>query len=464
MDKMQKTIKNPVSISGRGLHSGLDVTLSFEPAAVNHGIKFQRIDMDGQPLIEADPGRVTDTSRGTTISSGEAKVQTIEHCMAALAGLEIDNALIKIDSEECPILDGSSTPYVNVLKEAGCVEQEAEKNYFELKETITYKDEETGVEFIAMPSDHYEVKVMVDYDSKVLRPQFAHLENIGQFEEEFADCKTFVFLHELEPLIKHGLIKGGDLENAIVFVEHLISDEKLKWLADFFDKHDVEVKEQGILNNTELKHQNEPARHKLLDVVGDLSLVGRPLKAKIIATRPGHQANVEFGKLLKKHIKQAEALQHIPQYDPKQKPVFDINQIKKLLPHRPPFLLVDKIMEMSESHVVGIKNATMNEPFFVGHFPNEPVMPGVLQVEAMAQTGGILVLSSVPDPENYITYFAKIDNVKFRRKVVPGDTIVFHLELLSPMRRGICHMKGRAFVGNEIATEAELVAQIVKNK
>lgn len=420
MEKMQRTIKNPVSISGRGLHSGLNVTLSFESAAVNHGIKFQRNDIEGQPVIDTDPNRVSDTSRGTTISSGEAKVQTIEHCMAALAGLEIDNALIKIDSEECPILDGSSTPYVKILKEAGIVEQDEEKNYFELKETITYKDEETGVEFIAMPSDHYEVKVMVDYGSKVLRPQFAHLENIGQFEDDFADCKTFVFLHELEPLIKHGLIKGGDLENAIVFVEHLISDDKLKWLADFFDKHDVEVKEQGILNNTELKHQNEPARHKLLDVVGDLSMVGRPLKAKIIATRPGHQANVEFGKLLKKHIKQAEALQNIPQYDPKQKPVFDINDIKKLLPHRPPFLLVDKIMEMSDSHVVGVKNATMNEPFFVGHFPSEPVMPGVLQVEAMAQTGGILVLSSVPDPENYVTYFAKIDNVKFRKKVVPA--------------------------------------------
>lgn len=463
MKKFQKTISEPVTISGSGLHSGLDVTITIEPAAANYGIHFQRVDLDKQPILPADPCMVTDTSRGTTISKGEAKIQTIEHCMAALAGLQIDNALVKIDNEECPILDGSSTPYITAIKNVGIKELDVERNYFELQETLTYKDKESGIEFIAMPADEYEIKAMVDYDSQVLRPQFAHMERIEDFEEGFASCKTFVFLHELEPLIKHGLIKGGDLENAIVFVEHMIDEEKLAWLADFFDKHDVKVESQGILNNIELKYQNEPARHKLLDIVGDLNLVGRPLKAKIIATRPGHHANVEFAKILKQHIKDAEAKADIPAYDPDKKPVFDITAIKRMLPHRPPFLLIDKIIEMSDEHVVGVKNATMNEPFFVGHFPNEPVMPGVLQVEAMAQAGGILVLSSVPDPENYSTLFAKIDKVRFRKKVVPGDTILFKLELLSPIRRGLCHMQGTAYVGNNIVMEAELLARIVKN-
>ncbi|MGM0566450.1 MAG: bifunctional UDP-3-O-[3-hydroxymyristoyl] N-acetylglucosamine deacetylase/3-hydroxyacyl-ACP dehydratase [Bacteroidota bacterium] len=463
MKNLQKTIKNTVSIAGRGLHSGLNVTLHFEPAPENHGIVFQRTDIEGQPFIKADAALVSDTSRGTTLKNNGVKIQTVEHCLAALTAYEIDNVLIKTDGEECPILDGSAKPYAGLIEEAGIKTQSEEKNYFELQETLTYKDEKSGVEFIAIPSDHYEIKTMVDFDSKVLKPQYAHMHHLHQFKDEFLDAKTFVFLHELEPLIKHNLIKGGDLENALVFVEHLISEEKLKWLADFFDKHDVKVEEQGILNNTDLKYQNEPARHKLLDVVGDLALVGRPLKAKIIATRPGHESNVAFGRIIKKHIKETEETSDIPHFTSDQEPVYDINDIKKMLPHRPPFLLVDKIMEVSDKHVIGMKNATMNEPFFVGHFPNEPVMPGVLQVEAMAQTGGILVLSTVPDPENYVTYFAKIDKVRFRKKVVPGDTIIFKLELIAPIRRGICQMQGTAYVGNKIVMEAELVAQIVKN-
>jgi len=462
MSKKQRTIINPVSLTGRGLHSGLDVTLTFRKAEENHGIKFQRTDIESQPVIEAEPELVVDTSRGTTVAKNGHKVTTIEHCMAALAGLEIDNVLIEIDSAEAPILDGSSGPYVNKLLEAGIEEQSQEKNYFELQENLVFKDEKNNIEMIAMPNDHFEVSTMIDYDSSVLRPQFAHLKDISDFKDNFASSKTFVFLHELEPLIKHGLIRGGDLENAIVFVDKIISQEELDRLASFFNKPRVEVQAQGILNNIELQYENEPARHKLLDVVGDLYLVGRPLKAKIISTRPGHFSNVEFAKKIRKHIAEKEKQQDIPTYDPNKEPIFDIIDIRKILPHRSPFLLVDKITEMSEHHVVGVKNVTMDEPFFVGHFPKEPLLPGVLQIEAMAQAGGILVLSSVPDPENYITYFVKIDNARFRHKVVPGDTLIFRLELTAPIRRGMCQMKGMAYVGRKLVMEAQLVAQIVK--
>lgn len=462
MSKKQRTIKNSVSITGRGLHSGLDVKMTFKKAGENHGIKFQRTDIESKPIIEAEPELVVDTSRGTTLAKNGQKVTTIEHCMAALAGLEIDNILIEIDSAEAPILDGSAEPYLKKLLEAGIEEQNEEKNYFELKENIILRDDKNEIEMIAMPNDHFEVSTMIDYDSAVLRPQYAHMKDISDFKEEFASSKTFVFLHELEPLIKHGLIRGGDLENAIVFVDKLISQEELDRLASFFNKPRVEVKDQGILNNIELQYENEPARHKLLDVVGDLYLVGRPLKAKIISTKPGHYYNVEFAKKIRKHISDQEKKNEIPTYDPNKAPIFDIIDIRKILPHRSPFLLVDKITEMSENHVVGVKNVTMDQPFFVGHFPKEPLLPGVLQVEAMAQAGGILVLSSVPDPENYITYFVKIENARFRHKVVPGDTLIFKLELTAPIRRGMCQMKGMAYVGNKLVMEALLVAQIVK--
>mgnify|MGYP006278752837 CR=1 FL=1 len=462
MSKKQRTIKNSVSLSGRGLHSGVDVTLTFQKAEENHGIKFKRTDIETQPVIDADPELVVDTSRGTTLAKNSYKVTTIEHCMAALAALEIDNVLIEINAAEAPILDGSAKPFLDKLQEAGIEEQQEEKNYFELQENLILRDEEQNIEMIAMPGDHFEVSTMIDYNSSVLRPQYAHMKDISQFAEEFASSKTFVFLHELEPLIKNGLIRGGDLDNAIVFVDKIISQEELDRLSKFFNKPRVEVKDQGILNNIELLYQNEPARHKLLDVVGDLYLVGRPIKAKIITTKPGHYYNVEFAKKIKNHIRETEKASEIPSYDPNKEPIFDINAIRKMLPHRSPFLLVDKITEMSENHVIGVKNVTMDEPFFVGHFPKEPLLPGVLQVEAMAQAGGILVLSSVPDPENYITYFVKIDKARFRHKVVPGDTLIFKLELMAPIRRGMCQMKGTAYVGKKLMMEAELVAQIVR--
>lgn len=462
MSKKQRTIKNPVSLTGRGLHSGLDVTMTFKQAPENHGILFKRMDVDSEPVIEASPELVVDTSRGTTIAKNGRNVITIEHCMAALAGLEVDNVLIEMDGYEAPIFDGSSKPYVDKLLEAELVDQNEEKNYFELKENIVLKDEENNIEMIAMPSDHFEVSAMIDYNSSVLSPQYAHMKDIEEFKEEFSSAKTFVFLHELETLIKNGLIRGGDLDNAIVFVDKLISQEELDRLSTFFKKPRVEVKEQGILNNIDLKYENEPARHKLLDVLGDLHLVGRPVKAKIITTKPGHHYNVKFAGKIKKHIKDTEEKQKIPTYDPNKEPIFDIKEIRRMLPHRSPFLLVDKITEMSDDHVVGVKNATMDEPFFVGHFPNEPLFPAVLQIEAMAQAGGILVLSSVPDPENYVTYFIKIDNARFRNKVVPGDTLIFKLELMAPIRRGICQMQGTAYVGEKLVMEAQLVAQIVK--
>ncbi len=458
----QRTLNKETQISGVGLHTGVNTTIRFKPATENYGFRFVRTDLKDKPILKADAKNVIDTSRGTTIEQSGARIYTIEHVLAALVGLQIDNVLMEIDGPEIPILDGSSKLFVELFEAAGIVEQDAERNYFELSETVTYKNEEKGVEFIAIPSDTYRLSVMVDYGSEVLGTQYAEINAIEEFKKEISGSKTFAFLHELEFLFKQGLIKGGDLNNALVFVEKPVSQDELDRMAVAFGKPKVAVTNKGYLNNVELIFNNEPARHKLLDVIGDLALVGQPIKAHIIAKKPGHFNNVEFAKLLQQAAVKSEKLKETPIFDASFKPVYDINDIMKLLPHRPPFLLVDRILQISEDGVIGSKNVTMNESFFIGHFPEEPVMPGVLQIEAMAQTGGILVLSTVPDPENYLTYFMKIDKVKFRNKVVPGDTLFFKLNLISPIRRGICHMRGIAYVGNKIVMEAEMMAQITK--
>ncbi|MEI6748116.1 MAG: bifunctional UDP-3-O-[3-hydroxymyristoyl] N-acetylglucosamine deacetylase/3-hydroxyacyl-ACP dehydratase [Bacteroidales bacterium] len=462
MADKQKTIKSPSSVSGAGLHTGQTVTLTFKPAPVNHGIKFCRTDIEGSPIVEADADLVVDTSRGTTIEKNGVRISTIEHTLAAVIGMDIDNVLIELDCVETPILDGSSRFYVEAIQKAGVVEQDADRVYFELKSNIDYIDQERRVEMLIVPDKEFRVSVMIDYETQVLGTEYASIDKLQSFANDVADCRTFVFLHELEYLIQNDLIKGGDLSNAIVFVDRIVSQDELDRLAKYFGKPKIQVLKEGMLNNVELRYPNEPARHKLLDVIGDLALIGMRIKGHVIATRPGHLANTNFARLIKQHIRNSQSTDHAPIVDVNKTPIYDINDIKKILPHRPPFLFVDKILEISDHHVIGLKNVTMNEGFFVGHFPDEPVMPGVLQVEAMAQTGGIFVLSTVPDPENYITYFLKMENVRFRHKVVPGDTLIFVLELISPFRRGICHMKGIAYVGNKIVSEAELMAQIAK--
>ena len=458
--EQQHSIKNKVSISGIGLHTGNEVTLTFKPAPVNHGICFKRIDLEGTPIIEADARYVTATDRGTTLNKNGVKLQTIEHILAACAGLKIDNLLIELNGEEPPILDGSSIEFIQCLKKAMPQAQNAIRKYFVIEKEINYEDPETGIRIQALPADEFSVSVSIDYNSKVLGKQKAELNSITEFESEFADARTFCFLHELEVLLEHGLIKGGDLSNAIVYVEKVVAEKELERLATLFKKERIGVCKDGHLNNLDLRYSNEAARHKLLDVVGDLMLIGTPIKGKIIAHKPGHGPNTTFAKIMKEVIKKQK--NQPPYYDPNATPVMDIHQIMDTLPHRPPFLLVDKVLELSDSKVVGLKNVTMNEPFFEGHFPGKPVMPGVLQIEAMAQVGGILVLNTVPDPENYLTYFMKIDKVKFKNKVLPGDTLIFDLELISPIRRGICHMFGRAFVGDKIVMEGEMMAQIAK--
>jgi UDP-3-O-[3-hydroxymyristoyl] N-acetylglucosamine deacetylase / 3-hydroxyacyl-[acyl-carrier-protein] dehydratase len=464
MSKKQKTIKKPVTLSGKGLHTGLQVDLTFRPAPENHGYVFQRTDLENKPLIRALSENVTDTSRGTTVEENGSRISTIEHVMAALYGLEIDNVLMEISGPEAPIIDGSSKFVVKALKEAGIVDQKENKKYYEINQKISYSNPDEQIEIVIFPDDKFSVNVMIDYNSKVLGHQYASLESLHDFEHEIAPCRTFVFFHELEYLLKNNLIKGGDLENAIVILENEVPQEELDRIADLFNKPRIKRNSEGVLNNLDMYYSNEPARHKLLDILGDLSLIGRPIKGKIVATRPGHYANNQLARKLAGIIRQEESKSVFPEYDLTAKPVFNVQQIMELLPHRPPFLLVDKIVAMTDSSIIGIKNVTMNEGFFVGHFPNEPIMPGVLQVEAMAQVGGILVLSSVPDPENYATYFLKIDKVKFKRKVVPGDTVVFKLEYLAPFRRGIVYMQGRAraYVGKELAMEGEMMAQIVK--
>ncbi len=461
MNVKQHTIKSPVSISGVGLHTGVKVNMTFVPAPPNHGIVFQRVDLENQPIVEADVDYVVDLSRGTTIEKNGARVSTVEHTLAALMGLQIDNVLIQIDGPETPIMDGSSQPFVEALETVGFQEQNALRNFFEVPHSIFYKDNEKNIEIAALPLDDYRVTVMVDYNSPVLGSQHASLTNINQFSKEIASCRTFCFLHELEMLKKQILIKGGDLNNAIVIVDRVVQDHELEHLAKLFNKEKVEVKKEGILNNLELRYKNEPARHKLLDVIGDLALVGRPLKAQILAARPGHAANVSFAKKIKKIMKEASKNQ-IPHYDPNMPPVLDVNQIYKALPHRYPFKLVDKIFYLDETTVAGIKNVTINEPFFQGHFPGNPVMPGVMQIEAMVQTGGILVLNTVPDPDNYWTYFLSIESCRFKRFVVPGDQIIFKCELLAPIKRGIAKMQGQAFVGNNLVCEAVMSASIVR--
>ncbi|MEI6433412.1 MAG: bifunctional UDP-3-O-[3-hydroxymyristoyl] N-acetylglucosamine deacetylase/3-hydroxyacyl-ACP dehydratase [Bacteroidota bacterium] len=460
MSERQRTISEQVSISGVGLHTGNEVVITFKPAPDNYGYKFRRVDLNTGTLVDADVDNVVDTSRGTSIEQDGVRIDTVEHVLAALSGLEIDNALIEMNQSETPILDGSSRYYVEALESAGIVEQKALRSYCEITSNITFLDVEKKVELIAIPSTEFRVSVMIDYESKILRSQNATLNNIARFKDDFATCRTFVFLHELEYLVNNNLIKGGDLSNAIVFVDREMSREELDRLAHLFNKPKVEVLREGILNNLELQFPNEPARHKLLDVVGDLALVGMPIKGHIIATRPGHYSNVQFARMIKKQMLKERRLEVGPKFDLNKTPLYNINQIKEILPHRPPFLFIDKILEMGKDYVVGVKNVTINETFFVGHFPDEPVLPGVIQIEAMAQTGGILALNMVDDPQNYNTLFVKIDSVKFRNKVVPGDTIVFFNQLTAPMRRGLICMKGVAYVGSKIVMEAEMMAQI----
>ena len=465
MTEKQCTIKSPVQLRGVGLHTGELVNLEICPAPADHGYKFQRIDLPNQPIIKADVDLVVSTERGTTLESEGARVYTTEHVLAALVGCQVDNALIKIDGAEIPIMDGSAKPFVEAISAVGSEEQDAVREYFELKENIPWEDTEKGIEFLAIPDVNYRLTVMVDYQSPVLGTQHASMYHVGEFKKEIAACRTFVFLRELEYLATNNLIKGGDLDNAIVLVERLdVSKEELARLAKLLGKENLEISIDaiGVLNSTKLQYENEPARHKLLDIVGDLALVGRPIKAHILAARPGHFGNIKFAKVLKEQIKKQQS--QGKHFDLSKEPLYNINDIEKMLPHRYPFLMVDKIMEIKDESIIGFKNITMNEPIFMGHFPGNPVFPGVLQIEAMAQVGGIFALSKVEDPHLYSTYFMKINNVKFKQKVLPGDTIVFELLLLSPIRRGLVEMGGKGYVNGKVVVEAEMLAQVVKDK
>lgn len=464
MSEKQRTLAKEISLTGKGLHTGIDVTITFKPAPANHGYKFCRIDLPGKPVIDALAEHVTDTSRGTTLEQNNASVATVEHVLAAFHGLRVDNALIEIDGPEVPIMGGSSWRFVEAIKEAGIIELKEERNYFVVKQKIAFSDEEHGVDLIVYPDDHFSINVLIDYNSKILGNQYSILDSIDDFEEKIARSRTFVFFHELEPLYNMGRIKGGDLDNAIVILEREVEQSEIDRIAKLFNKPGISTHNAGVLNNTELRYPNEPARHKLLDILGDLALVGHPIKGKIVATRPGHAANTRLAKLMRQEMKKATSKLAVPVYDPTQPPVFNVEEIKKRLPHRFPFLLVDKIISLDENSIVGIKNVTFNEAFFQGHFPEEPVMPGVLLVEALAQTGGLLVLGSVEEPERYSTYFLKIDKLKFKHKVVPGDTVILKMELADVIRRGIVSMYGQAFVGNNLVLEGEMVAQVIKNK
>ncbi|MFV8355164.1 bifunctional UDP-3-O-[3-hydroxymyristoyl] N-acetylglucosamine deacetylase/3-hydroxyacyl-ACP dehydratase [Flavobacterium sp. XS1P32] len=459
----QKTIRKEISLTGVGLHTGKEVKMTFKPAPVNNGFTFVRVDLEGQPIIEADANYVVNTQRGTNLEKLGVKIQTPEHVLAALIGCDLDNVIIELNASELPIMDGSSKYFVEALEKAEIEEQNAKRNIYVVKEVISFTDEASGSEILVMPNDHYSVTAMVDFGTKILGTQNATMKSIADFKTEISESRTFSFLHELESLLENGLIKGGDLNNAIVYVDKEISAATMESLKVAFGKDEITVKPNGILDNLTLHYPNEAARHKLLDVVGDLALIGTRIQGKVIANKPGHFVNTQFAKKMAKIIK-IEQRNYVPVYDLHLEPLMDIHKIMAVLPHRPPFLLIDRIIEMSESHVVGMKNVTMNENFFVGHFPEAPVMPGVLIVEAMAQTGGILVLSTVPDPENYLTYFMKIDNVKFKHKVLPGDTLIFKCDLITPIRRGICHMQANAYANGKLVAEAELMAQIAKKQ
>jgi len=458
MPEKQKTIQKPVSVKGAGLHTGNDVTLTFHPAPAGHGLVFRRVDLEGQPLVEALVEYVADTSRGTSLRKDDVDINTCEHVLAAATGLGIDNLLIDLSSSEPPIMDGSSRYFAEALDRAGVSELDADREFIELKENVIYRDK-------ALPDDDYRINVLISFKSRVLNNQFATLDSIKDFKKEIANCRTFVFLHELEFLLNNNLIRGGDLSNAIVFVNRVVTQDELNRLADLFKKPRIEVLDEGILNNLELHHANEPARHKLLDLIGDLSLLGKPLKAHVIARRPGHKANVELAKRIRKHISNNSKKMDNPiAFDPGREAIMDVNEIQRLLPHRPPFLFIDKILDIGDDFIVGMKNVTMNESFFKGHFPGNPVMPGVIQIEAMAQTGGVLLMRSIPDPENYVTLFLKIENVKFRKIVEPGDTIIFHNKLIKPIRRGIGYMEGKAYVNGKVVMEGNMMASITRKE
>ncbi len=459
----QHTISNAVSISGTGLHTGALVDMKLNPANPGFGIQFQRVDLQGKPIIKADCDLVTDTSRGTTLQIGEARVSTVEHLLAALVGMGVDNVLVELNGPEIPIMDGSAQPFVEILEEAGVEEQEAAKIWYSIDENIYHYDEEKRVEMVVMPSANFSVTALIDFNSPVLGTQYAQLKNIRDFKSEIASCRTFSFLHELEALLDHNLIKGGDINNAIIVVDKPVTDKEMERLAKVFKRDKVEVKSSGYLNNVELRFSNEPARHKLLDIVGDLALIGYPIKGRILANRPGHSSNVAFAKVIKNHIKKNRHVKDVPVYDYTQPPVYTIEQIEKTLPHRYPFLLVDKIIDLTDTSIVGVKNVTFNEQFFQGHFPGNPVMPGVLQIEALAQTGGILCINLMGEG-TYDTYFLKIDNCKFKQMVKPGDTLLLKMELNGPIRRGLCDMHGTVYANGKVATEADMVAQVVKRQ